>query len=238
MPSLAAEIHAKPEDIIADAYSRFPTDRISISFSGAEDVVLIDLAVKLAGSDIRIFTLDTGRLHEETYQFIERVRTHYGVAIDIMAPDQLELDQFVHEKGLFSFYQDGHTECCGTRKIATLQRALAQLDAWITGQRRDQGTTRTNVPYEQVDSAFSTSNHEILKFNPLAMWQAADVWSYIRDNEVPYNTLHDQGFKSIGCAPCTRPIEPHESERAGRWWWENEEDKECGLHSQNLSVSE
>lgn len=235
MASLAAEIQARPEEIIAEAFSRFSQDRISISFSGAEDVVLIDLAASVAGSNFSVFTLDTGRLHEETYQFIDRVRTHYNIDIDVMAPDQFELDRFVREKGLFSFYTDGHTECCGTRKIATLQRALSNLDAWITGQRRDQGATRTNVPHEQIDSAFSTNDHQILKFNPLAMWQSEDVWSYIHSHDVPYNPLHDQGYKSIGCAPCTRPIEDHEPERAGRWWWENEEDKECGLHAQNLS---
>lgn len=237
MPSLAAEILTEPKEVIAEAYSRFTPDQISISFSGAEDVVLIDFASKLVGTDFQVFTLDTGRLHEETYAFIERVRTHYNIDMNVLSPDQFELDRFVREKGLFSFYQDGHNECCGTRKIATLQRALSGLDAWITGQRRDQGATRTDVPHEQIDTAFSTGEHQIVKFNPLAMWQSSDVWSYIRENDVPYNPLHDQGFKSIGCAPCTRPIEPHEPERAGRWWWENEEDKECGLHAQNLSTS-
>ena len=235
MPSIAVEVDSTPEQVINSALERFSQERIAISFSGAEDVVLIDMASRLVETAFSVFTLDTGRLHAETYEFIDKVRDHYGIQIDVLSPDNWEVEELVREKGLFSFYRDGHTQCCGIRKIASLERKLNDLDAWITGQRRDQGSTRTNVPHEQIDTAFSSKSHEIVKFNPLASWESKDVWSYIHEHNVPYNVLHDRGYKSIGCAPCTRPIAADEPERAGRWWWEHEDDKECGLHAQNLS---
>ena len=222
-----------PEAVIADAFARFAADRIAISFSGAEDVVLIDIATKIR-ADVRVFSLDTGRLHPQTYRFIEQVREHYGVRIDLLAPDASDVQDLVARKGLFSFYRDGHQECCSIRKIKPLRRHLAGLDAWITGQRRDQSITRVDVPTEQDDAAFSTIDHRVTKFNPLAAWSSADVWRYIRANDVPYNALHDAGYVSIGCEPCTRPIAPHEHERSGRWWWEDSAGKECGLHGQNV----
>src|SRR4051812_25260459 len=175
--------------VIAGAFERFATDQIAISFSGAEDVVLIDIATRLR-PDVRVFSLDTGRLHPETYRFIERVRDHYGIRIDLLSPDAHDVQDLVSRKGLFSFYHDGHQECCSIRKIKPLRRHLAGLDAWITGQRRDQSVTRVDVPTEQEDAAFSTLDHRITKFNPLAAWTSADVWQYIRDNDVPYNPLH------------------------------------------------
>ncbi len=234
MSLIAVDAKVSPEEVISTAFTRFDPDRVAISFSGAEDVVLIDMASKIAGTEFAVFTLDTGRLHAETYRFIDQVRERYGIAIEVLFPDNFAVEELVREKGLFSFYRDGHNQCCGIRKIASLERKLVDLDAWITGQRRDQGATRTNIPHEQIDAAFSTRSHQIVKFNPLADWQSDDVWTYIRTRQVPYNPLHDQGYKSIGCAPCTRPIAPNEPERAGRWWWENEEDKECGLHAQNV----
>ena len=227
----------EPQVVIAQALKRFETDRIAISFSGAEDVVLIDMAYKLVGQHFSVFSLDTGRLHEETYEFIEKVRSHYDISIEVLSPEFDLVEELVSSKGLFSFYNDGHTECCGVRKISSLERKLDDLDAWITGQRRDQGATRTDVPQEQIDAAFSSPGHEIVKFNPLVNWSSEDVWEYIKAYDVPYNVLHDRGFKSIGCAPCTRAISPGEPERSGRWWWENEDDKECGLHSQNINVT-
>ena len=221
------------EAVLADAFARFAPDRIAISFSGAEDVVLIDMATKIQ-ADVQVFSLDTGRLHPETYRFIERVRDHYGVRIDLLSPDPQDVQDLVRRKGLFSFYRDGHQECCSIRKIKPLRRHLAGLDAWITGQRRDQSVTRVDVPTAQDDAAFSTVDHPVVKFNPLAGWTSADVWSYIRANDVPYNPLHDLGFMSIGCEPCTRAIGPHEHERNGRWWWEEAAGKECGLHGQNV----
>ena len=221
-------------DVLRDAFARF--ERIAISFSGAEDVVLIDLAARvLDGERVPAFSLDTGRLHPETYRFLETVRGHYAVDLDILAPDAEEVGRLVRNKGLFSFHEDGHGECCAIRKIQPLRRKLAGLDAWITGQRADQSVTRADLPAEQKDAAFSTVAHTIAKFNPLSRWTSADVWSYIRRRGVPYNPLHDRGFVSIGCEPCTRAIGPHQHERDGRWWWENAGDKECGLHAQNVA---
>lgn len=210
-------------------------ERIAVSFSGAEDVVLIDLGTRILGSDLPVFSLDTGRLHPETHRFIETVREHYAVAIETMAPDPDEVARLVREKGLFSFYRDGHGECCAIRKIEPLARKLRKLDAWVTGQRADQSITREGLPTSQDDLAFSSADHPIRKFNPLANWTGRDVWDYIRRREVPYNPLHDMGYRSIGCEPCTRPVGPHQHEREGRWWWENVAEKECGLHAQNVT---
>jgi phosphoadenosine phosphosulfate reductase len=235
MTTRPLEKHAidSPQAVLRDAYARFDADRIAISFSGAEDVALIDMACRLSDR-IRVFSLDTGRLHAETYEFLETVRAHYDIEIDVLMPDPAEVAELVRAKGLFSFYRDGHQECCAIRKIQPLRRRLATLDAWITGQRRDQSVTRAEVPHEQDDLAFGSATHSLRKFNPLANWTSADVWNYIRSHQVPYNPLHDRGFLSIGCAPCTRPVGPHEAERAGRWWWEEANQKECGLHAQNV----
>jgi len=139
----------------------------------------------------------------------------------------------VRFRSYFSFYQDDHKECCSIRKVGPLRNKLATLDGWITGQRHDQSPgTRTEVPVIQIDQAFSRSDNNLLKFNPLANWSSAQVWQYIRDNDVPYNALHEQGFISIGCEPCTRPVLPNQHEREGRWWWEEATQKECGLHSE------
>ncbi len=232
IPSLEAELaNQSPQKILERALSLF--DAIAISFSGAEDVVLIDMAHKI-NPNVKVFSLDTGRLHAETYQFIDRVRKHYGIAIEIMFPDTAEVEALVQEKGLFSFYEDGHKECCDIRKVVPLRRKLATLDAWITGQRQDQNpATRGAVPVVQVDKAFSAGDRSLIKFNPLSHWSSADVWMYIRSYEVPYNPLHERGFVSIGCEPCTRPTLPSQHEREGRWWWEDAMKKECGLHAIN-----
>jgi phosphoadenosine phosphosulfate reductase len=221
-----------PRVILKAALEKF--EHIAISFSGAEDVVLIDLALAIR-KDIPIFCLDTGRLHPQTYRFIEQVRKHYGIDIDILSPNRELLDPFVQEKGLFSFYDDGHSECCGIRKVEPLRRKLATVDAWITGQRKDQSVdTRQDIPEVQQDSAFSTPSHTLIKFNPLLNWSSAQVWDYIEAYQVPYNPLHQQGFVSIGCEPCTRAILPNQHERVGRWWWEDSTKKECGLHAGNV----
>ena len=219
--------------LLEDAFSQF--DRIAISFSGAEDVVLIDLASRILGRDVPVFSLDTGRLHPDTHRFLETVREHYGVPIETLSGEPEEVARLVREKGLFSFYRDGHGECCAIRKIEPLARKLAELDAWITGQRADQSVTRDGLPAVQQDLAFSTADHSIRKFNPLADWTGQEVWDYIRRREVPYNPLHDRGYRSIGCEPCSRPVGPHQHEREGRWWWEDVADKECGLHAQNVA---
>ncbi|MDG0970931.1 MAG: phosphoadenylyl-sulfate reductase [Porticoccaceae bacterium] len=221
-----------PQDILRYALENH--DNIAISFSGAEDVVLIDMARKIR-PDIKVFSLDTGRLHAETYRFIEEVRKHYDINIDVVYPDATRVEQLVKEKGLFSFYEDDHKECCGIRKIAPLRKQLLTVDAWITGQRRDQSPgTRAEVPVVQDDKAFARPDDKLTKFNPLANWSSKQVWDYIRENNVPYNALHDEGYISIGCEPCTRPTGPGQHEREGRWWWEEATKKECGLHAVNI----
>ncbi|MCY7392313.1 MAG: phosphoadenylyl-sulfate reductase [Leptolyngbyaceae cyanobacterium CAN_BIN12] len=232
IPSLETELAGQsPQKILERSLSLF--DNIAISFSGAEDVVLIDMAHRL-NKTVKVFSLDTGRLHPETYQFIDRVRKHYGIAIDILFPDAAQVEEMVTAKGLFSFYEDGHNECCGIRKVAPLRRKLSTLDAWITGQRQDQNpATRGKVPVVQADTAFSAGDRALIKFNPLSNWTSVDVWMYIRSYEVPYNALHDRGFVSIGCEPCTKAILPNQHEREGRWWWEDATKKECGLHAIN-----
>ncbi len=222
----------KPRSILKTALENF--DNIAISFSGAEDVVLIDLALNIR-KDIQVFSLDTGRLHPETYRFFEKVKQHYQIDIEILTPNRNQLDPFVKEKGLFSFYQDGHKECCGIRKVEPLSHKLSQLDAWITGQRKDQSLdTRQDIPEVQIDSAFSSDKKQLIKFNPLLNWSSSQVWDHIEAYQVPFNELHKKGFTSIGCEPCTRAILPNQHERSGRWWWESANKKECGLHVSNI----
>ncbi|BFM20751.1 phosphoadenylyl-sulfate reductase [Gilvimarinus japonicus] len=222
-----------PYRIMRYALEQF--ENIAISFSGAEDVALIDMASRIR-PDLQVFCLDTGRLHAETYQFIETVRKHYGIDIDVISPDGEAVRALVKEKGLFSFYQDTHKECCGIRKIAPLRKKLLEVDAWITGQRKDQSPgTRADIPVIQDDLAFARPGAKLTKFNPLANWSSEEVWNYIRMYEAPYNPLHDRGYISIGCEPCTRPVGPGQHEREGRWWWEEATKKECGLHANNIS---
>lgn len=236
LAGLAADYATRaPQEILSLALTSYSPE-IAISFSGAEDVVLIDMARK-TGLPFRVFSLDTGRLHAETYQFLDRVRYHYDVEIEVLFPQAAEVQRLVREKGLFSFYKDGHKECCGIRKVEPLMRALQPQRAWVTGQRKDQSPgTRTDVPVIQIDRTFSTAARTLVKFNPLSHWTSAQVWAYIREHDVPYNPLHDRGFVSIGCEPCTRPTNPGQHEREGRWWWEEETKKECGLHAGNLAA--
>ena len=229
----AAYADKSPQDVLKLAFEHFG-DELWISFSGAEDVVLVDMAWKL-NKNVKVFSLDTGRLHAQTYRFIEQVREHYGIAIEVLSPDPRLLEPLVRDKGLFSFYKDGHGECCGIRKIEPLKRKLAGVRAWATGQRRDQSPgTRGKVATVELDGAFSSADQPLYKFNPLANMSSAEVWAYIRMLEVPYNPLHEQGYISIGCEPCTRPVLPNQHEREGRWWWEEATHKECGLHAGNL----
>ena len=221
-----------PEQILEWALNQY--DNLSVSFSGAEDVVLVHMASRIRPG-VPVFTLDTGRLHADTYRFIETVRDTYPIELEVLHPDADQLGRLVHGKGLFSFYKDGHSECCGIRKVGPLRRKLVQLDAWVTGQRRDQSPdTRSEVPVVQRDNAFSGPDRALVKINPLANWSSQDVWTFIRENDVPCNELHRKGFVSVGCEPCTRAVVPNQHEREGRWWWENSADKECGLHSDNV----
>lgn len=205
-------------------------ESLGIAFSGAEDVVLVHMASEI-GRPFSAFCLDTGRLHPETYRFIEVVRKKYQIDISLMSPDAAAVQSFVKRKGLFSFYDDGHEECCGLRKVEPLRRMLHTLSAWATGQRRDQSpATRSTLAAVERDRTFSGVHGSLIKLNPLARWTSAQTWQYIRENDIPFNSLHERGFVSIGCEPCTRAILPGEHERAGRWWWEEATKRECGLH--------
>jgi phosphoadenosine phosphosulfate reductase len=218
-----------PSEILRWGLERWGAS-LGISFSGAEDVVLVHLASE-SGLPFSVFSLDTGRLHPETYRFIDAVRKRYGIEIHLMTPDPVQLEPFVKQKGLFSFYEDGHEECCGIRKVEPLRRKLATLNAWATGQRRDQSpATRSAIAVVERDRTFGGAGEVLVKINPLASWSSAQVWQFIREHEVPINSLHERGFVSIGCEPCTRAILPGEHERAGRWWWEETTKRECGLH--------
>lgn len=203
--------------------------QVSLACSfGAEDVVLVDILCKIDRAP-RIFCLDTGRLHSETYEVMDAVRDRYGISIESYFPQAPAVESMVRAKGVNLFYQsiENRKECCGVRKVEPLGRALSGLRAWITGLRSAQAVTRADMPMVEHDAAHGG----IAKLNPLIHWSESQVWDYIKTNNVPYNKLHDQGFPSIGCAPCTRAIKPGEDVRAGRWWWESPEHKECGLHS-------
>ncbi len=194
---------------------------------GAEDMVLIDLLARHR-LPIGVFTLDTGRLPEETQSLIHVTARRYGLAITVVAPDAGEVERYVSTHGPNAFYDSRalRLECCAIRKVRPLARVLAGQRAWITGQRRAQSATRRALPLQEWDA-----EHGIHKFNPLADWSDDAVWTYVRTHDVPYNALHDRGYPSIGCAPCTRAITPGEDSRAGRWWWESDEHRECGLHT-------
>jgi adenylyl-sulfate reductase (glutathione) len=222
-------VGADPATIVDRALATFGTD-LGIAFSGAEDVVLIEYA-RQTGRPFRVFSLDTGRLHAETYRFFATVEKHFGIHIEYLFPDATSVERLVRAKGLFSFYEDGHQECCGVRKVEPLKRHLSGLRAWMTGQRRDQSPTRAAVSVVQQDPAFrGIDGVPLVKFNPLANTTSEEVWLTIRALGLPYNPLHERGFTSIGCEPCTRPVLPNQHEREGRWWWEEATKKECGLH--------
>lgn len=192
----------------------------------AEDMVLTDLILRHK-LNIKIFSLETGRLHKETLSMLERIKETYEYEVKLYKPEAEAVDNYVKRHGLNAFYDsvDMRKECCRIRKVEPLNRALNGNKAWITGQRRAQSATRAELAVQEDDVA-----HAMQKFNPLTDWSEEDVWHYIRSNNVPYNSLHDKGYPSIGCEPCTRAIQPGEDVRAGRWWWENPESKECGLH--------
>ncbi|XP_010434096.1 PREDICTED: 5'-adenylylsulfate reductase 3, chloroplastic [Camelina sativa] len=228
--------NASPLEIMDKALEKFGND-IAIAFSGAEDVALIEYA-HLTGRPYRVFSLDTGRLNPETYRLFDTVEKHYGIRIEYMFPDAVEVQALVRNKGLFSFYEDGHQECCRIRKVRPLRRALKGLRAWITGQRKDQSPgTRSEIPVVQVDPVFEGLDGgagSLVKWNPVANVEGNDVWNFLRTMDVPVNTLHTAGYVSIGCEPCTRAVLPGQHEREGRWWWEDAKAKECGLHKGNI----
>jgi len=218
------------EEIISWADKKFK-NKVALACSfGAEDVVLIDLWAKI-NPKFRIFTLDTGRLPQETYSLMEEMRKRYNLNIEFYFPDYHKVEEMLNKYGPNLFYESVELRklCCNIRKVEPLNRALKDLSAWVCGLRREQSITRQDIQKIEIDSA----HNGIYKINPLADWKDADVWNYIRENHVPYNALHDKGYPSIGCAPCTRAIKPGEDIRAGRWWWERPETKECGLHCRN-----
>ena len=214
------------QDILKWALETFHP-RIAMAWSGAEDVAVVDMLLKI-NPKARIFTLDTGRLNQETYNLIAEVQKKYSITLEIMFPDRAATEHMVRQKGMNLFYEsiENRKECCGIRKVEPLNRILGELDAWVTGLRRGQAVTRTKLQKVGIDEA----HRGIVKVNPIADWSLDQVWEYIKKHKVPYNKLHDQGYPSIGCEPCTRAVKPGEDERAGRWWWELPEQKECGLH--------
>jgi len=226
-----APSHDDPASIVRWALERWGAD-CTIAFSGAEDVVLIDLAAK-TGLPFSVFSLDTGRLFPETLAFLDTVRERYGISIDIVFPSAPAVEALVRAKGTMSFRIDGHHECCAIRKVEPLTRALASKRAWMTGLRPDQSpATRGDLPLVETDPKHKTPDGvPLVKVNPLARWTSADVWRYLREHDVATNPLHLHGYRSIGCAPCTRPVDPGQHEREGRWWWEEATHRECGLHS-------
>ena len=227
-PELAAAVTAKAADAQA-LLAGIAADWSPAAFAnslGAEDMVLTDLIVK-AGLPIEIFSLDTGRLPIETYDLMAAVDKRYGLKLKLFFPQAEAVETFVRNHGINAFYDSValRKDCCHARKVEPLKRALAGKRAWITGLRAQQATTRSGLPLQEYDEG-----NGLEKFNPLAEWSEKEVWAYLKQNAVPYNALHDKFYPSIGCAPCTRAVAIGEDIRAGRWWWENPESKECGLH--------
>jgi phosphoadenosine phosphosulfate reductase len=196
------------------------------SSMGAEDQVLTQMIASI-DKKAKIFTLDTGRMFPETYEAIERTNARYKINIEIMFPETQQVEAMVNEKGINLFYEsiENRKQCCHIRKMVPLKRALQGLEVWISGLRRSQSVTRENLALVEWDE-----NNEMIKLNPLIDWTEEQIWAYIEEKSIPYNKLHDQGFPSIGCQPCTRSVQEGEDVRAGRWWWEMPEHKECGLH--------
>jgi phosphoadenosine phosphosulfate reductase len=201
---------------------------------GAESMVLLDMIVR-ARQPIGVFTLDTGRLHQETFDLLQRARQRYRVQIAVYAPDAGDVEAYVGAHGPNGFYDSVELRraCCRIRKVVPLKRALAGKRAWITGLRREQSVTRQELPLCEWDA-----ENQLQKFNPLADWSTEEVWDYVREYDVPTNSLHRQGYPSIGCLPCTRAVAPGEDLRAGRWWWEDNSHRECGLHRRAHSQGE
>jgi thioredoxin-dependent adenylylsulfate APS reductase len=218
---------ATAEELLAWALDRFHP-RMAISAAGGLDgMVLIDMAWRI-NPEVRVFTLDTGRLPAETYSLFERIRERYGIQVEFEFPDRLEVERLMRQHGpnLMYLSLDLRLECCEVRKVEPLKRKLAMLDAWVAGLRREQWRTRRSIAKVELDR----DHGGIVKINPLADWTLDRARDYIHQHDVPYHELIDHGYTSIGCAPCTRAVLPGEPERAGRWWWEQDTDKECGIH--------
>ncbi len=207
-------------------------DKVALcSAFGPEGMVLLHLVSQLEHR-MRVFTLDTGRLPPETHEVMQRCEERYGISIEVYAPDSADVHEMVRGHGINLFYKgvEQRELCCKVRKVAPLIRALEGLSAWITGLRRSQAASRQEIERLQIDA----DHRNIMKLNPLAGWSEQQVWEYIISHQLPYNALHDRGYRSIGCAPCTRPTNPGGDLRSGRWWWENTNWKECGLHARTV----
>jgi phosphoadenosine phosphosulfate reductase len=231
---VAAE-HLDATGVLRLALEVIGTERIALSTAfGPEGIVLLDMLLELVPRP-RVFTIDTGRLPEETHALIDRVRDHFGITVEVMFPDAAEVERMTREAGVNLFYRsvDDRRRCCAVRKVLPLGRALRGLDGWITGVRRDQIGTRAATPKIGLDPEHGM----IWKIAPLADWTEAEVWARIRQRGLPYNALHDAGYASIGCAPCTRAVEPGEDRRSGRWWWERPDERECGIHLPSLPAA-
>lgn len=218
--------NASAEEILTFFNREFGSAICLSSSMGVEDQVLTDMIMSI-NPHFNIFTLDTGRLFPETLNLIQETCDHYGTHIKVYFPDYRQVEEMVREKGINLFYRsvENRKLCCHIRKIEPLKRALSGMKAWVTGIRKDQTINRFNTRLVEWDE-----NNGLVKINPLLRWSEKKVWEYIHAHKVPYNTLHDKGFPSIGCQPCTRAVEPGEDSRAGRWWWEDQGHKECGLH--------
>jgi len=218
----------EPEDLLEWAFDRFGTDRFAfISSFQAEAVVLIDMAWRVS-EEFRVVTVDTGRLPQETYDLIDRIREEYQIDVEVVLPETEHVERLVNRHGMNPFYNsvDLRLLCCHVRKVLPLQGILQHLDAWATGLRRSQWATRGNLRKVDIDH----DHGGLVKLSPLLDWEEEDLWDYIRANEVPYHALYDQGYTSIGCTPCTRPVREGEDSRSGRWWWETNAPKECGMN--------
>jgi phosphoadenosine phosphosulfate reductase len=217
----------EPQEVLGWALEKFGRQLGICSSFQAEGCVLIDMAWRI-DPNVRVFTIDTGRQPEETYRLIDRIRDRYGIRTEMFLPDTRVVEQMVSRHGSNLFYREVNLRllCCQVRKVLPLRRALMNFDAWVTGLRRDQWATRSNIRKIEIDH----DHGGIVKFAPLADWTEEEVWDYIHANDVPYNELYDQGYKSIGCNPCTRAVAAGDDPRSGRWWWETGAPKECGMH--------
>ena len=216
-----------PQDVLRWTLERFGSRAALCTSFQADGMVILDMAWRI-DPKVRVFTIDTGRLPQETYALLDRVREQYNLEIEVYFPDATQVESIVRRYGTNLFYRDVKLRllCCQARKVLPLRRVLATLDAWVTGLRREQSATRAAVRKIELDQ----EHGGLVKVNPLATWTEQEVWDYIRAHDVPYHPFYDQGYTSIGCAPCTRPTTPGEDPRAGRWWWENGALKECGMH--------
>jgi phosphoadenosine phosphosulfate reductase len=217
-----------PQEILTWAIGKFhPKLALSCSFGNPEGLVLLDMMHRIEPS-ARVYVLDTGRLPQQTYDLIDRIRDRYDKAVEVVFPEPGAVQAMVRQHGMNLFYEslEKRRFCCALRKVEPNRRYLAELDAYVTGLRREQNVTRNDARHLEIDEG----NGGILKINPLVGWTSDEVWGYVREHDVPVNRLHAEGYPSVGCSPCSRAVKPGDDPRSGRWWWENADTRECGLH--------